>query len=48
LWIVFPSIHGLFIFQRLIRIKNDYHAMEFRMKIIVPNEILRGFHPLIK
>jgi hypothetical protein len=49
---IFLSNPWLFHPSKPMRIENDLPSngppMEFRMKILVSNETLRGFHPLIK
>jgi hypothetical protein len=44
----FPPINGLFIPHEQMRIKNDFLPMEFRMRILMPNETLKRFHSPIK
>jgi hypothetical protein len=43
-WKSFPLINGLLILHEPMRIENDFSPMEFRVRILMPNETLRRFH----
>jgi hypothetical protein len=48
LWKSFSLIHGPFILRKQWKSKMISLPMEFRMRIFIPNETLKGFHPPIK